>query len=53
MHPTIQLEPMTTEFELKNLQPDTEYSIIVRLLNEAGVGEQKVLKRTGRTRVGK
>lgn len=51
--PTIQLEPLTTEFELKGLQPDVEYSIVVRLLNEAGVGEQKIIKRTSRSRIGK
>lgn len=51
--PAIQLEPLTTEFELNGLQPDTNYLINVRLLNEAGVGEQKITKRTSRPRIGK
>jgi hypothetical protein len=51
--PAIQIEPLTTEFELKGLQPDTNYLINIRLLNEAGVGEQKVSKRTSKSRIGK
>ena len=52
-YPTLQLEPLTTEFELKGLDADTDYLIVVRLLNEAGVGEQKLQKRTSKSRIGK
>jgi hypothetical protein len=38
---------------LKGLQPDTNYLINVRLFNEAGVGEQKISKRTSKLRIGK
>lgn len=47
------MEPLINEFELKALQPDTNYFIRVRLFNEAGVGEQKITKRTSKSRVGK
>lgn len=47
------MEPLINEFELKALQPDTNYFIKVRLFNEAGVGEQKITKRTSKSRVGK
>ncbi|CAM2704547.1 unnamed protein product [Rotaria socialis] len=49
--PAIQIEPLTNEFELKGLQPDANYIIRVRLLNEAGVGEQKISKRTSKSRI--
>jgi hypothetical protein len=51
--PVIQIEPLTTEFELKALEPDTSYLVMVHLLNEAGVGEQKIEKRTSKSRIGK
>ncbi|UJR10788.1 hypothetical protein I4U23_014975 [Adineta vaga] len=49
--PPIQLEPSATEFELQGLQSDTTYLIVVRLLNEAGVGEQKITKQTSKSRI--
>ncbi|CAF1391848.1 unnamed protein product [Adineta steineri] len=49
--PAIQLDPLTTEFELKGLQPDTNYLITLRLLSEAGVGEQKISKKTSKSRI--
>jgi hypothetical protein len=35
-----------TEYELTGLKPDTNYVVIVRLYNEAGVAEQKVRIKT-------
>ncbi|CAF4879276.1 unnamed protein product [Rotaria sp. Silwood1] len=49
--PAIQVEPLISEFELKGLQSDTNYLIRVRLLNEAGVGEQTISKKTSRSRI--
>lgn len=51
--PAILLDPLGTQYELKGLQSDTEYIINIRLLNEAGVAEQKVTKHTSKSRIGK
>ncbi|CAF2645819.1 unnamed protein product [Rotaria sp. Silwood2] len=49
--PAIQIEPLISEFELKELQSDTNYLIKVRLFNEAGVGEQTISKKTSQSRI--
>lgn len=50
--PAIPLDPLQTEFELIGLQPNTQYMIVVRLFNEAGVGEQRVQRATSKSRIG-
>jgi hypothetical protein len=40
-----------TEYELKNLKSNTNYSIIVRLSNKAGYGERKIQKITSKIMV--
>ncbi|CAF4091798.1 unnamed protein product, partial [Rotaria sordida] len=49
--PAIRIEPLISEFELKGLQPDTNYMIRVRLFNEAGLGEQTISKKTSKSRI--
>ena len=51
--PAVYIEPLVNEFELKGLEPDTNYLIKVRLFNTAGVGEQTVAKKTSRSHIGK
>ncbi|CAF1179608.1 unnamed protein product [Didymodactylos carnosus] len=40
------IDPLKTEYELTNLQPNTNYIIAIRLYNEAGPAEQKIRKQT-------
>lgn len=48
----IQIEPLSSEFDLKGLEANRDYLISIRLFNEAGVGEQKVFKTTSKSRIG-
>ncbi|CAF1655811.1 unnamed protein product, partial [Didymodactylos carnosus] len=45
------IDPLKTEYEIVNLQPDTNYIIVVKLYNEAGVSEQKIRKQTTKARI--
>jgi hypothetical protein len=47
------IDSSTTEYQLNGLKPDTNYIVIIRLYNEAGVAEQKVRIRTNKENLGK
>jgi hypothetical protein len=42
----ITIDSSMAEYELTGLKPDTNYVVVVKLYNEAGVAEQKVRIKT-------
>ncbi len=49
----ISIDSSITEYEVTRLKPDTNYIVIVKLYNEAGVAEQKFRIKTNTENSGK